>query len=78
MERFDPAVRKLARDGWWRDVLDALHDQGWRLTLAPGGHIRATPPDRAKPIVFMPATPSCSRSRANSLADLRRSGLVYP
>ena len=56
-----------------RDLIAAARRQGWRIRR--GRHWRLFPPDRSLPAVTVSSTPSEWRSLANTLADLRRSGL---
>ena len=57
-------------------IRKALVAQGW--TIRPGGkHDMAYPPDKTKPAVVLPSTPSGGRRRQNLLAQLRRSGFRW-
>lgn len=59
-------------------IRKALLAQGWRLDDRKGGHTMAYPPDKTKPAVVLPGTPSGSRWRENLIAQLRRSGFIWP
>jgi hypothetical protein len=63
----------------WDDILAGLSDQGWILENPEAQNYRAIPPDKAKPIVFFHTT-SVRENRAlpNAIAQLRRSGFVWP
>lgn len=56
-----------------KKIIDKLLAQGWRIEQG-AKHIKAYPPDRTKPMVVIPGTPSDRRSLANLKAQLRRSG----
>lgn len=55
----------------------ALLDQGWRIE-SKGGKPMAHPPDKSARPVLLPLTPGGGRWRQNLIAQLRRSGLVWP
>lgn len=57
-----------------REIAEALGKAGWRVSMSGGSHWRLCPPDRSKPPVFLPQTPSDHRGFLNSLALLRRMG----
>jgi hypothetical protein len=59
------------------DVLTAARAQGWRVERTKR-HIRLVPADKTRPAVVGAATPSDRRARRNFIADLRRSGLIWP
>lgn len=48
---------------------------GWKIEVTGSSHLKWIPPDRTKPVVISPSTPSGHRERANTIARLRRSGL---
>lgn len=48
---------------------------GWKIEVTGGSHLKWIPPDKTKPVVISPSTPSGHRERANTIARLRRSGL---
>jgi hypothetical protein len=54
-------------------IVKELERQGWRI-IQGGKHQKAFPPDRDKPMVTIPNTPSDHRSLRNLIAQLRRSG----
>lgn len=55
-----------------KEIADKLEAQGWRITW--GNHSQACPPDKTKPCVALPGTPSGKRWKQNLTAQLRRSG----
>lgn len=60
-------------------IRKALREQGWRIESGKKGrHDMAYPPDRSKPGVPLPGTPSGPRWRQNLIAQLRRSGFIWP
>ena len=59
-------------------IRKALIDQGWRIEARKGGHDMAYPPDKSKPAVPLPGTPSGPRWMPNLISQLRRSGFVWP
>lgn len=61
-----------------KKIRKALIEQGWRLDDRKGGHTMAYPPDRTKVAVLMPGTPSGDRWLPNLIAQLRRSGFIWP
>lgn len=56
-------------------IIDAAREQGWRVELTSGGHLRFLPRDRSEPPVYGPSTPSEYRSVKNVVGKLRRAGL---
>lgn len=58
-------------------IVAALDDQGWHIERK-GGKRMAYPPDRSKSPVLLPDTPGGGRWRQNLIAQLRRSGFVWP
>lgn len=58
-------------------IVEALDEQGWRI-IRKGGKRMAYPPDKTKPAVLLPDTPGGGRWRPNLIAQLRRSGFVWP
>lgn len=62
----------------FRKIQKAAREQGWRVERTRSGHWRFVPQDPSKPIVHAAGTPSDVRGIRNLLADLRRSGLVWP
>jgi predicted RNA binding protein YcfA (HicA-like mRNA interferase family) len=61
-----------------KDVIAAAEDQGWEVTRTKKGHLQFIPPDPTRPMVHGSGTPSDWRSLKNLIAQLRRSGLVWP
>lgn len=61
-----------------RDIEKAARDQGWETGRTKKGHLRYVPPDPELPIVIGAGTPSDHRSLRNFVAQLRRSGFVWP
>lgn len=61
-----------------RDIEKAARAQGWQIGTSKKGHLRWVPPDPSKPIVVGSGTPSDHRAVRNFLAQLKRSGLVWP
>lgn len=61
-----------------RKIEQAAREQGWRVERTKKGHIRFVPPDATKPMVVAAGTPSDHRSIRNLVAQLRRSGLIWP
>lgn len=59
-----------------RTVIDKLNEQGWEVERTGGGHWKAVPPDKSKPLVHFS---SCREPHAlrNTLSDLRKSGFVW-
>lgn len=70
-----PVIPPKARKTYGRIAVVAAQ-QGWTITLTAGGHVRWASPTGA--VVFSPTTPSDRRARRNTIARLRRSGLVVP
>jgi hypothetical protein len=62
----------------WRDIEKAAKEQAWRVERTTRGHRMFVPPDPTKRIVYGPGTPSDHRSIKNTLASLRRQGLIWP
>lgn len=58
-------------------ILEAAADQGWRLEQTKKGFM-LYPPDKSKPGVLVHMTPSDHRAFKNMVAQLRRSGLIWP
>lgn len=56
-----------------RKIVKRLEKQGWRVEHGKT-HTKLFPPDKTKPIVVVPNTPSDHRSLRNSIAQIRRSG----
>jgi hypothetical protein len=60
-----------------KQIRKALRAQGWRLD-DEGRHTKAYPPDKSMPPVVLPKTPGGGRWRENTIAQLRRSGFIWP
>jgi hypothetical protein len=56
----------------------ALIEQGWRIESKGKGYDRAVPPVKDLPAVSLPKTPGEGRAIANLIAQLRRSGFIWP
>jgi hypothetical protein len=56
----------------------AAREQGWETGKTRKGHHRWVPPDPAQPIVIGSGTPGDRRAIKNFLAQLRRSGFIWP
>ena len=65
----------------WSKQLKALiksaTDQRWRVERR-SKHYLFFPEDRTMPPIMVPTTPSSHRTLANTIARLRRAGLVWP
>lgn len=61
-----------------KTIRKALLAQGWRIENKGRGHDMAYPPDRNKSAVTLPGTPGGGRWMPNLIADLRRSGFIWP
>lgn len=62
----------------YREIKKAAERQGWQVRQTKKGHWQFIPPDEDQDIVIAPGTPSDWRSIHNFLADMKRSGLVWP
>lgn len=60
-----------------KDILKAARQQGWREQPTKKG-VMLYPPYTTKDGVLIHFTPSDRRAMANTLAQLRRSGFVWP
>lgn len=58
-------------------IRKALTEQGWRIENK-GGYDQAYPPDPTKRRVKLPKTPGEGRAIPNLIAELRRSGFIWP
>jgi hypothetical protein len=56
----------------------AAREQGWQTGRTRKGHRRWVPPDPSMPIVIGSGTPGDHRAMRNFLAQLRRSGFIWP
>lgn len=61
----------------FKPVIRALEIQGWRVAKTGQGHYRAAPPNEAAQVVHF-GTSSDHRALKNTIAQLRRSGFVWP
>jgi hypothetical protein len=66
------------RDADIKDILRAAIAQGWEIRKTTQGHFRAVPPDKTKPVVFIGGNTGDFRAIKNTLAQLRRSGFIWP
>ena len=62
----------------FRDLLEELRAQGWRIERTSKGHWQFFPPDRTKTPVVFSGTPSDWRSLHNCMSKLERSGFRNP
>lgn len=70
--------RKQSRDAssYHRELAAIATRQGWRVETTEKGHWRFIPPDKTKRIVILPGTSVSRVGMRNSVAELRRNGLV--
>lgn len=61
----------------WEEIQGAALEQGWRVEKIKKG-VRLVPPDPSKPMVVIHRTPSDHRALKNTIAQMRRSGFVWP
>lgn len=62
-----------------KPIVQELRNQGWRVELTTQGHAKAYPPDNTKQLVtFPPGGSGDPRAIKNTIAQLRRSGFVWP
>jgi hypothetical protein len=62
-----------------REIVAELRRQGWNVERTERGHYKARPPDAGKPMVtFAGGLSGDHRSVKNAVAQLRRSGFVWP
>ena len=61
-----------------RKIVKAALAQGWELGFTAKGHLRWVPPDPNAAIVHAPGTPGDRRAEQNFLAQLKRSGFLWP
>ncbi len=61
-----------------KKILRAAKAQGWRIERTRKGHLRLVPPDPKAPMVIGSGNPSDHRAIRNLLAQMKRSGLVWP
>lgn len=60
-------------------LVDACREQGWDVTQTTQGHWRCAPPDKTKQVVHIGGRSAGDpRAIKNSIAELRRSGLIWP
>lgn len=57
-----------------REIAEELRRQGWEVSVSKGSHWRFCPPDKSRPPVFMPRTPSDYRGFLNGVSRLRAAG----
>ncbi len=61
----------------YREIEEAAKEQGWRTEQKKKG-LMFFPPDRMKQAVMWHGTPSDQRALKNFLAEMKRSGLIWP
>lgn len=61
----------------WKKVVKAARDQGWTEKPVKKG-LMLLPPDKTKPGVTVHKTPSDVRAIDNKIAEMRRSGFMWP
>jgi hypothetical protein len=61
-----------------REIEKAAKEQGGETGRTKRGHLRWLPPDPRMPIVIGAGTPGDRRALRNFLAQLKRSGFVWP
>lgn len=61
----------------YRDIERAAREQGWAVKPIKKG-VQFIPPDPQRPIVTWHGTPSDVRAVRNFLAQMKRSGLIWP
>lgn len=61
----------------WEKVRQSALEQGWSEESIKKG-LRLVPPDSSKPMVVLHRTPSDHRALKNTIAQMRRSGFVWP
>jgi hypothetical protein len=66
------------RNSEYANIEKAARAQGWKVEHRWGRHIKLTPPDPTKRIVFAASTPSDRKSWRPFLTAMRASGLIYP
>ncbi len=59
-----------------KELLAEAERQGWRVEKSPGGHWKLYAPN-GRDLVVLPSTPSSSRTLANIVARMRRSGFIW-
>lgn len=62
----------------WKKLIEAAEDQGWTVERTKRGAYKLVPPDVTKQIVFIHQTPSEVRAIRNKIAEMKRSGLIWP
>lgn len=62
----------------WKKVTREAERQGWRIERGRKGQFKLIPPDPARQIVFVHATPSDHRAIKNAIAEMRRQGFRWP
>lgn len=61
----------------WKRILKAAREQGWREEEKKKG-LMLYPPDKTKSPVMVHKTPSDHRALANTLAEMKRQGFMWP
>lgn len=61
----------------YKDVFEALDNQGWTVEPTSRGHFKAVPPDKNKTIVVI-STSDDPHAYMNNIRDLKRGGFIWP
>lgn len=64
--------------GDYAKLLTALTAQGFDVRRTGSGHYRVRPPDSTKALVTFAESSTSERAYKNAVADLRRSGFIWP
>ena len=62
----------------YKQIFDALKEQGWGQEAMSNGHYKLVPPDKHHPMVCIATTSNDFRAIKNVIRDLRASGFVWP
>lgn len=68
----------MSVSGDYAKLLTALSAQGFDVRRTGSGHYRVRPPDSTKALVTFAESSTSERAYKNALADLRRSGFIWP
>ncbi len=66
------------RDAGIIDILREAVKQGWRVEKTASGHFKAIPPDPKQRLVIVGGNASDPRAIKNVIAQMRRSGFIWP